>query len=484
MSWDVFESLTMLPVLIRAADLLDVAVVALLAYGVLSWLRQARSRYVLIGLWPLAALYLIARALEMHVTLALFHLGVTVALVALVVIFQEEIRRGFERWATGGRLSWTRRVPPWQEVVDVVVPTMGQLADQKMGALMVFKGREPLARHLAGGDPLDGTLSPPLLHSIFDDSSDGHDGAVIIDDGRITHFGVHLPLSTSGPDADRMGTRHTAALGLSERSDALVVVVSEERGVISVAEGGSLELVTTSELRERLLRFFRHLYPEKRVGWLREVLTRRLGMKALALVIALSAWAIHVGTQSQVTSHTFEVPLTFEEAPEGVFLDRPEPDTARVSLSGPRSAFDQLDADTLRLVLNTEELHRGEQQVALRPSALTRPAELSVDDIDPPFAAVTVHDAVTRELPVEAVTTGRLPEGLRLRSLRPDPARISLVVRRGDRTGQVHTAPIDLSQLSESTTITVSLELPPNAHPTDSTPRNVEVTAEVAGTQQ
>ena len=114
------------------------------------------------------------------------------------------------------------------------------MAKKRIGALIVLQGNDPLERHINGGTSLDGLVSEPLLESLFDPHSIGHDGAVIINGNRIAKFGCHLPLSINTSKYGNIGLRHTAALGLAERSDAICVVVSEEKGTISTGLSGNI----------------------------------------------------------------------------------------------------------------------------------------------------------------------------------------------------------------------------------------------------
>src|SRR5699024_8867990 len=128
---------------------------------------------------------------------------------------------------------------------DIIAEAASKMADEKTGALIVIRGNDQWDRHIHGGIKLEGEISLPFLLSIFNPESPGHDGAVLLEDHEITRFGVHLPLSTNLNRQLTSGTRHAAALGMSEHCDALVVVVSEERGVISVAQAGHLFEVDT-----------------------------------------------------------------------------------------------------------------------------------------------------------------------------------------------------------------------------------------------
>ena len=215
------------------SGLLDIAVVTLVIYTFLIALKRTnRSRLIFAGIVILGLLYLAARKLNLLLTVSLLQGFFAVILVALVVIFQEDLRYFFEQVAArfferGFPLYKRKRTRPPRQEVEILARTLGDLAREKIGALVVIRGKDPIARHLDGGVEVKGLLSEPLLKSIFDPHSIGHDGAVIIDGQLIERLGCHLPLSKNFEKLPRSGTRHAAALGLSELSDALCLVVSE-----------------------------------------------------------------------------------------------------------------------------------------------------------------------------------------------------------------------------------------------------------------
>jgi len=155
-----------------------------------------------------------------------------VALIALIVIFQPELRKIFERAASLRRSEIGKGA---SDLTFMVSDAMFALAQQRRGAILVLPGKEPLGEWLSGGLALNADPSLPLIMSIFDPNSPGHDGAIIIENGKLTRFGVRLPVSKTDNLPVEFGTRHHAAMGLSEVSDALVVV-SEERGSISTTK--------------------------------------------------------------------------------------------------------------------------------------------------------------------------------------------------------------------------------------------------------
>ena len=224
---------------IGLSGLLDILIVTLVIYTFLVVLKRTRrSGLIFTGIVIVGAIYLLARKLNLLLTVALLQGFFAVILVALIVIFQEDLRFFFERmaalWLERGLPGYKRRRTrlPRREV-EILARTLGDLARGKIGALVVLRGKDSIARHLEGGEDVDGLISESLLKSIFDPHSLGHDGAVVIGAGRIEKLGCHLPLSTNFDRLPRSGTRHAAALGISERSDALCLVVSEEQGTIS-----------------------------------------------------------------------------------------------------------------------------------------------------------------------------------------------------------------------------------------------------------
>lgn len=181
-------------------------------------------------------------------------------------------------------------------IIEMVVRSVGDFSRDRIGALIVLKGRDPLDRHVEGGWELNGDLSEALLESIFDSHSLGHDGAVLVEDGKVTKFGVHLPLSKEFGKIAHMGTRHTAALGLAELTDALCVVVSEEKGTISIARGGEIRRVADQEALEGVLEgFFRQKTPRPAHENIRNFLKRNTREKAVAGLVAVLLWIIFVG---------------------------------------------------------------------------------------------------------------------------------------------------------------------------------------------
>ncbi len=465
----------------RPADAIDIVVIAVLGYATIAWLRRAQSRFVIFGVAILAALYLVAQALDMHLTVYLFQAAFTIALVALVVIFQEEIRRAFERIAMRGTRGDRDRATPNAALVETTVSSAEHLARTRTGALIVFRGREPLERHFSAGVELGGAVSEQLLFSIFDSSSPGHDGAVVIIGGRLERFAVHLPLSTKAAKHPG-GTRHAAGLGVSERSDAFVIVVSEERGVISVAEAGEIATVTPRELGRRLTAFLESKAPARRVSRLRSVLTEDVGAKAFSLLVATLAWVVLFGQRTETVARTLSVPVVYRNVPEAWQIEPPEPSLVQISVSGPSGTVLQLEPHVLAVSLDAARVRAGTQSIVLGPHHVTRPKDVSIVGFQPPRVEIKAHQMVPTRLPVKVRTRGLPRNGLHVLAVRADPPRVLVEVRKGEqsRFTFIATELVDLGQLERSRKVTANLVLPPEIHLAPETRDQVTVTIALA----
>lgn len=373
----------------RFADALDIAIIAILIYGVIAWFRDRAARSLMMVAAAAGLLYLLARWLEMYLTAMLFEVGFLVVVVTFVVIFQQDIRRGCERLAAATFLSRTPDVSPTNQAVETLAESVAHLAEQRTGALLIFPGREPLQRHLRGGVELDAKISFPLVCGIFNPQSPGHDGAVLIHGERVERLGVHLPLSNNLEEVGVGGTRHTAALGLAERSDALVVAVSEERGTITMAEDGRLTLVEPSALSERLQQWYRD-HSITLTGVRRHPL-RDMGLKFVALVAACLLW-LGFAFETETVQRTLVVPIEYRNLPQDWYVDEPRTTRAELTLTGTEQAFHMLEPAAVSVSLDLSDVEADEPVVlATDRSVQNIPTELTVNRIEPPYVEVTVR---------------------------------------------------------------------------------------------
>lgn len=221
-------------------DLVDIAILAVLFYQAYALLIESRAWNVLRGLAALLGVWFVASQAGLEATRFLFDRLAPVTFIAVVVVFQPELRAALERVGRGRRPS-ANGGDPVQELMTAI----RDLAQSRIGALIALQGTTPLSEYGRAGRELGAPVSAALLHTIFASRGPLHDGAIIVKNDVITHAGAILPLSDRDEDSRwlaRLGTRHRAALGLAEVSDATVIVVSEERGTVSVARDGELSI--------------------------------------------------------------------------------------------------------------------------------------------------------------------------------------------------------------------------------------------------
>ncbi len=242
---------------IGIADILDMVIVAFLVYRVLSWVVRSGSARAIRGIILVIIVLWVATLLDMKVVSFLMGKIVELGLLDLIVIFQPELRRMFEKVGSAKYTSIFSRSGVSRELesaIDQTVLACTDLSRTKTGAIIVFERTVALDEISKTGTSIDSVVQAELLKNIFYPKAPLHDGAVIIRNSRIMAAGCMLPLS-SNPNLSRdLGMRHRAGIGMSEASDAVVVVVSEETGGLSVAVDGMLKRHLTLELFEKLLR--------------------------------------------------------------------------------------------------------------------------------------------------------------------------------------------------------------------------------------
>ena len=227
-------------------DAVDILLLAVILYCVLRFVRDRRAWTLLVGFAALGVFYLLTWVLKLQAVYTVLHAFFSMYIVFIIVIFQRELRDALEK--IGGAILQLRRIgTPAQSMADVAA-TIGILSDaacdlsrEKCGALIVIERNTKLGDYIKTGIVLDAQMSCELFGNLFFNRSPLHDGAVIVRRGKIAAAGCILPSSKSSAIPKELGTRHRAAVGISEQSDAVVIVVSEETGIISIANNGVIK---------------------------------------------------------------------------------------------------------------------------------------------------------------------------------------------------------------------------------------------------
>lgn len=220
-------------------DAVDIVIVAFIIYSIFALIRGTRAMQISIGLVILGSTFFVSRALDLPALEAISRQILFYLPFAVIVLFSQEIRRALARMV-GNPLAMFLRRPEGKVPIDAIVNACDVLASKRVGALMAIEGRQTLRMYEEGAKPVDAIVTNELLVSIFTPGGPLHDGAVLIRDNRVVAANAFLPLTTTPDPTLAHGTRHRAAIGLSEESDALVIVISEENGSMAIAADGVL----------------------------------------------------------------------------------------------------------------------------------------------------------------------------------------------------------------------------------------------------
>lgn len=465
----------------KLTDLVDMTVIAAFIYIILVWLKKARARFMFIGMIIMGSIYLIARVFGLYLTTMALQAFFAVALIMIVIIFQDDFSRFFENLAIRGVIHRRRLAASFSQNVEILSAALANLSRKKIGALVAVRGKDPLDRHLEAGIGLDGVLSQVLLESIFDRHVPSHDGAVIVEGVRITKFGCYLPLSTNIQEVGRLGTRHAAALGLAERADALCLIVSEEQGTISVAEDGRIrQLRDIGHLQKIMEDFYRKKFPRKKRIAFFNLLTQHFLEKVVAIVLACGLW-LAFGHRTETVRRDFLIPVEYRNLASNVIIKEQNPKEVTVTLSGSGQAFNLLKAKELKLSLDMTGLGDGENSFPLTKDLIGSTSGLSVVSMEPDAIRLYAYRVIPLTIPVEMETKGRSPSGVTIREIKVEPKEVSVIVPSTVPRSQltIVTEPIDLKTITETITLSPKLVIAPDIRFADDKPPDVKVIIEV-----
>lgn len=470
---------------LRFVDFIDMSIITIFIYLILVWLKKARVRFILVGMIILALIYILARLFGLYLTTMVFQAFFAIFLIMIVVIFQDDFRHFFERIAVWGITRRRSRLAPQDHDIAMLTSGLANLSRKKIGALIVVHGQDPLDRYLEAGIHSDALISQVLIESIFEPNSPSHDGAVIIEGARLTKFGCHLPLSTNIEKVGHLGTRHTAALGLAERTDALCIVVSEERGTISVAEEGEItQLKDVGELLNILERFYRERFPAKHKALSNDFLRGHFLEKFIAVFLASGLW-LAFGHRSETIRRDFVVPIEYRNLAQDRIISETKPKEVTITLSGSERAFNLLDPKELKLSMDMSKVKEGEDKYYLDKDMVRKPKVLSLVNIEPKEIPLRVYKMVSISIPVQIKTNGHSPSGVTIKEMKVEPQ--SVAVRIPDIIDRekisITTEPIELKSIIETTVLVPKLIIPSEVRfPGDKFPE-VKITIEVEKVQ-
>jgi len=363
---------------LRWQSVVDFFVLAVGIYLLLRWSREVRALRLALGILALRVGALLSQQLGLLITGWVLDAATIVVILALVVVFQPELRRALMRLDLPGRASHESRIP----VVSAVSAAAWSLARTRCGALVVIVQKDSIAELVTTGVRLDGRVSAEILEAIFQKGSAVHDGAAIIEGDLVSRAGAILPLTQRTAVPDGFGTRHRAAMGLAERSDALVVVVSEERGEVTLMCGDQMRLMPSEADLVAALSALTTSATGGTSRSLRAVRPTDFRLPATALALSAMVWGLTFlfpGASVRVRS----VPLEFTHVPPGLTIASQSVDTVEVWLRGSDFVFDSVDLEALVARCDLASAREGVNAIHVPSDAFDLPLGLRVEGIAP-----------------------------------------------------------------------------------------------------
>jgi len=408
---------------IRIQDIADILIMTFLLYQLYVWFRRTRAFQVLLGLGVVTLIYFATRFLGLYMTSwVLQELG-TVLIILIIVVFQAEIRQALYRFSRLRHFIDSRQDTQHSQLQDISETLFG-MAAQHTGALVVFQRKEPLDELMSNGVRLDCEISPQMLESLFYNGAPFHDGAALIRDGRIALASCHLPLSVS-PDVPRhLGTRHRAALGLSERSDAVVVAVSEERGEISLIYSGELKILASPAELIAVLEELLTTTIETQNTTVRQSLFANMLPKMSLLLGVCVFWALVTTRQGQIT--TITAPVRLHGIPEGLILLRTAPEDVNVQIKSLSSLTPTPSKLDITAEIDASEVKEGQTSIRVRNSDFKLPSGITITTVSPSAIRISAERKLRKSVPVKVVFQGAIPHGLASWRIISEPAMVEI----------------------------------------------------------
>ena len=444
---------------IRIQDIADILIMTFLLYQLYSWFRGTRAIQVLLGLGIVTLIYFATRFLDLYMTSwVLQELG-TVLIILIIVVFQTEIRQALYRFSLLRHILDSHQETQHSQFQDIA-ETLFRMAANKTGALIVFQGNESLQDLLTNGVLINSEISPQMLESIFYDGAPFHDGAALINNGRIEKAACHLPLSVSPDVPQHLGTRHRAALGLSERSDAVVVAISEERGEVSLVTSGKFRIMSTpTELIMALDELLRNEIERPRVTMQQRLFSNLLPKVSLLLGVCVF-WGLVTTRQGQITTVT--VPVRLHGVPDSLVLLRTLPEDVTVQIKAMSSLAPPPSKLDLTAEIDASKIAEGTTAIRVNHSTVTAPSGMTITSVSPSSVRVYAEKKVRKSVPIKIIIKGRLPSGQSSFYVTSEPSSVNIEgpASQVSQILSVATEDIDASQLEKGKEYLKNLRLP------------------------
>ena len=444
---------------IRWQDVVDISVNSYILFRFYVLFRGTNVFQVLVGMTVLWFLQRIAVSLGLIVTSWVVQGIVAVGAIIIIVVFRNEIRRVLQAknlksilWG----LSYKTATTP----TEIITDTVFQMAARRCGALIVFPGKEDLSGLVQGGTPWKGLITKEMIASIFWPENPVHDGAAIVQGDQITFVGTILPLSERDDLPSRYGTRHRAALGLAEASDAMVIVVSEERGDVLIAKGNRLREIKQKQTLENNIR--------EHVGTAaidkRAARKEGLEITAAAMLSILFITGIWFSvSRGQDTLVSLDIPIDYINRAAGTEIVDTSVKSVSLVLSGSGALVKSITPDQVGVRLDLSKTTVGRNTFTITSDNVSLPPGIVLREVTPSEIDVLIDETITKKLPVQIDWVGKLSDNLILVDSVVNPAQVEVSGSKRilEDIVTIYTEKVLLDELSGEGEISANLVLSP-----------------------
>ncbi len=447
---------------LRWIDLFDILILSFFLYRLFMIFWRTNAIHIILGLIFIWVVSMVAQHLGLIFT-SWFMGGLSaVSVVIIIVIFRNEIRdiliRSNPLKLLFGHPGQTI-VTDYQSIADTVF----RLAHKKTGALIVFRRRNRLYDHIQEGVDIDALVSPQMIESVFNHDAPVHDGAMVIDGNRIKKVGTYLPLTEREHLPQKFGTRHRAALGIAERSDAVVVVVSEERQEVSIAIGQEITRVLSANALARKLKMILQNggYEGKSNIYRLQQIGRELVGLGVSFMIVTAFWYTLAGKQQSLISLT--APIEFRNLPAEYDMIKASSDKIDVQISGNRRLINTLRGEQISAFVNLANAQSGRNKILLSKENLHLPPGLEVVKVTPSTIFVSFEQRIEKVIPVKVRVVDKSHPGFRVDKITVEPEKIRVVAPYSVAKGLtvLSTEPVSIENIRENTRLEVGVVFSP-----------------------
>jgi uncharacterized protein (TIGR00159 family) len=383
-------------------DIVDILFLTIVAYQLYIWFRESRALRVIIGLVALGGVYSLAKLWDLYLTTWVFQILWQVLLILLLILFQSEIRQVLER-VSPMRYLRSRRRAFKKTFGGELSQTLFEMAGDRTGAIMVLVRNDNPSEFIHAGQTIMALPEPTLIKSIFNRYAPAHDGAIIINQDRITQMGCILPLSENENLPTQYGTRHRAALGLSELTDAVCLVVSEERSEVATVVDGK---IVTWQDPDALTANLNEVIGGPQINvpamkdFLKGIFIENWRTKLGALALVTVAWFVLASQQE--SELTVAVPVQYTNLPNQLVVGPGSTPTVDLTLSGRRNKIRTLKDQDVQVSADLSNIDAGKHLIRLSAKNIFLPFGVKIDQVAPQKILVNLEVQSESQSPAQA----------------------------------------------------------------------------------